>query len=171
MMEALTASKLVGCILGAAESIYTNPLNIALFIAVLYVAVPLLTPAAPESDRWTPSMEIARSFASAPSDRYTYLPALHPDTVEWTKYTPRTLALYDGTAMSHSDQDRILLAINGKVFDVSKGKNFYGPGGPYGNFAGRDASRGMAKQSFDAEMLTPLDKPIDTLEDLTPSEM
>lgn len=27
-------------------------------------------------------------------------------------------------------------------------------GGPYGNFAGRDASRGMAKQSFDLGELT-----------------
>lgn len=61
--------------------------------------------------------------------------------------------------------------------------------GMYGNFAGRDASRGMAKQSFDlgscvihlillrlldrtiAEMLTPVDQPLDKLEDLTPSEM
>ncbi len=60
-----------------------------------------------------------------------------------------------------------------------------------GNFAGRDASRGMAKQSFDlgkrrwhiifaspswsprlhTDMLTPLDQPIDKLTDLVPSEM
>jgi hypothetical protein len=61
-------------------------------------------------------------------------------------------------------------------------------GGMYGNFAGRDASRGMAKQSFDEgahacnmnscldspttpEMLTPLDQPLDKLEDLKPDEM
>ena len=66
----------------------------------------------------------------------------------------------------------------------------------YGNFAGRDASRGMAKQSFEegmsssilsllpansssltrmlmfrSDMLTPIDKPLDALSDLTPSEM
>lgn len=29
----------------------------------------------------------------------------------------------------------------------------------------------MAKQSFDLEMLTPLDKPLDTLEDLSPMEV
>jgi len=66
-------------------------------------------------------------------------------------------------------------------------------GGMYGNFAGRDASRGMAKQSFDLgecrfsigcpkmdsilnissqiEMLTPVDQPIDKLEDLDQTEM
>jgi membrane-associated progesterone receptor component len=56
------------------------------------------------------------------------------------------------------------------VFDVSRGANFYGPSGPYGNFAGRDASRGMAKQSFEMEMLAPLDARIDDLQDLTPAE-
>lgn len=43
-------------------------------------------------------------------------------------------------------------------------------GGPYGNFAGRDASRGLAKNSFDMEMLTDDDKPIDKLEDLNKDE-
>lgn len=40
------------------------------------------------------------------------------------------------------------------MFDVSSGRNFYGPGGPYVNFAGRDASRGLACGSFDKDMLT-----------------
>lgn len=43
-------------------------------------------------------------------------------------------------------------------------------GGPYSNFGGRDASRGLAKQSFEEDMLTATDKPIDPLEDLTKSE-
>ena len=60
--------------------------------------------------------------------------------------------------------------------------------GMYANFAGRDASRGMAKQSFEegahylpffhtllthtlTEMLTPIDQPLDKLEDLTQEEM
>ncbi|KAH9993974.1 cytochrome b5 [Russula vinacea] len=60
----------------------------------------------------------------------------------------------------------ILLAIAGTVFDVTAGRGFYGPDGMYGNFAGRDASRGMAKQSFDIEMLTPVDQPLDKLGDL-----
>jgi membrane-associated progesterone receptor component len=47
--------------------------------------------------------------------------------------------------------------VRGRVFDVTPGRNFYGPGGPYENFAGRDASRGLAFGSFDEDMLEDLD--------------
>ena len=39
------------------------------------------------------------------------------------------------------------------------------------NFGGRDATRGLAKQSFDDDMLAPIDGPIDPVDDLTPSEL
>lgn len=95
------------------------------------------------------------------------MPKSHPPTVLFKVYTPKTLEPFSG-----NDKDgRILLAINRIVFDVTSGRNFYGPNGMYGNFAGRDASRGMAKQSFDLEMLTPIDQPIDKLEDLKPEEI
>lgn len=35
------------------------------------------------------------------------------------------------------------------VFDVSSGKDFYGPGGPYHMFAGQNATYGLAKSSTD----------------------
>ena len=82
-------------------------------------------------------------------------------------FTPPTLAAYNGTA----DQP-IYFAVRGRVFDVSPGKNFYGPGGPYENFAGRDASRGLAKGSFDEDMLTKdLQGPLDKLDDLDKDEL
>lgn len=40
----------------------------------------------------------------------------------------------------------------------------------YENFSGRDASRGMAKHSFDEDMIQDLDKPIDLLQDLNEEE-
>jgi membrane-associated progesterone receptor component len=58
----------------------------------------------------------------------------------------------------------IYLAITGKVFDVTASAAFYGtflispsyvkgPDAMYGAFAGGDASRGLALNSFDAEVV------------------
>ncbi|KAF4983572.1 hypothetical protein FZEAL_1051 [Fusarium zealandicum] len=66
----------------------------------------------------------------------------------------------------------VYLAVRGRVFDVSRGRNFYGPGGPYSNFAGRDASRGLACGSFDEDMLTEdLDGPLDKLDGLDDEQL
>ncbi|CAI9301431.1 hypothetical protein Lser_V15G42642 [Lactuca serriola] len=48
----------------------------------------------------------------------------------------------------------LLMAIKGKIYDVSRSRMFYGPGGPYALFAGRDASRALALMSFEASDLT-----------------
>lgn len=88
------------------------------------------------------------------------------DTVVSGKFTPQSLAKYNG-----KDDPKVFLAVRGRVFDVSNGATFYGPGGPYENFAGRDASRGLALNSFDPTVLTPLDQPIDDLEGLNASEL
>ncbi|OQD76155.1 hypothetical protein PENDEC_c005G05528 [Penicillium decumbens] len=90
-----------------------------------------------------------------------------PDPIVFRTYTPKTLIEFNG------EGDRpVFLAVRGRVFDVTPGKNFYGPGGPYENFAGRDASRGLAHQSFDEEMLTKdLSAPLDDLKDLDDEQL
>jgi membrane-associated progesterone receptor component len=48
----------------------------------------------------------------------------------------------------------LLIGIRGYVYDVTRGRDFYGPGGPYGMFAGKDCTRALAKVSFDEELFT-----------------
>ena len=43
----------------------------------------------------------------------------------------------------------ILLAADGLVFNVWKGRHFYAPDGPYHSMAGRDATRQLAKNRLD----------------------
>ncbi|KAL4958278.1 cytochrome b5-like heme/steroid binding domain-containing protein [Aspergillus filifer] len=94
------------------------------------------------------------------------LPKASPAVVFRT-FTPKTLLPFNG-----ENNQPVYLAVRGRVFDVSPGRNFYGPGGPYENFAGRDASRGLAHQSFDREMLTEdLSGPLDDLKDLSADQL
>lgn len=131
----------------AAENVNTTafvtPLNIILLLVAGYTLYVTLRPTPPP-----------------------VLPKEPPATVFRT-FTPHTLLPFNG-----ENGAPVYLAVRGRVFDVSSGRNFYGPGGPYENFAGRDASRGLACGSFDEEMLTKdLDGPLDTLEDLGRDEM
>ena len=65
-------------------------------------------------------------------------------------YSLSELGDYDG-----SDPGKpLLIAIRGHVYDVTRGRDFYGPGGPYGMFVGKDCTRALAKVSFDEELFT-----------------
>jgi membrane-associated progesterone receptor component len=122
---------------------FVTPLNLIVLAVAVYTIYSMLKPSPPPS-----------------------LPREPPATVFKT-FNPHTLLPYDG-----NNGMPVYLAVRGKVFDVTSGRNFYGPGGPYANFAGRDASRGLACQSFDEEMLTKdLDGPLDSLEGLTSEDM
>ncbi|RKP06643.1 cytochrome b5-like heme/steroid binding domain-containing protein, partial [Thamnocephalis sphaerospora] len=59
-------------------------------------------------------------------------------------FSEAELARYDGTDPSLP----IYVAINGEVFDVTDGREFYGPGGGYHFFAGRDAARAYVTGCF-----------------------
>ncbi|CAO3607512.1 unnamed protein product [Cunninghamella blakesleeana] len=122
-----------------------NPLNWALLAVFAYVV-----------------KSYTNSTAPAPIE------AKHPEVLVFRNYTPIELLPYDGT--NKEVKERILMGVNGSVFDVSRGRSFYGPDGPYANFGGRDASRGLAKHSFDSDMLSDPNGPIDKLEDLKAEE-
>ena len=176
-----------------------TPVNTALLLYILYAVQRILFP----------SNALPKTVPHEFKGGYSWMPKAHPPTLLFQTYTPKTLEPFNG-----EDGKRILLAISGVVYDVTAGRNFYGPRtsfrvllvfvrllifllacpfseGMYANFAGRDASRGMAKQSFDLgacmlfderrrpsshrrwhpDMLTPIDQPLDKLDNLTPEEL
>ncbi|KAJ3061905.1 hypothetical protein HDU98_002213 [Podochytrium sp. JEL0797] len=66
--------------------------------------------------------------------------------------TPAELKQYDGTDPSKP----IYLAINGKVYDVTAGRDFYGPQGGYKFFAGVDAARAYITGCFETHLIPDL---------------
>lgn len=79
------------------------------------------------------------------------------------------LRKYDGRSVDTDEPDRILIAVNGTVFDMSNaGRRQYGPGGAYSPFAGRDASRALASFSLTADQFR---DEYDDLADLSASQL
>ncbi|XP_061369531.1 membrane steroid-binding protein 1 [Gastrolobium bilobum] len=77
------------------------------------------------------------------------MPPLRPP-VQLGEITEEELKAYDGSDL----EKPLLMAIKGQIYDVSQSRMFYGPGGPYALFAGKDASRALAKMSFEEKDLT-----------------
>ncbi|KAL1217302.1 Membrane steroid-binding protein 2 [Cardamine amara subsp. amara] len=73
-----------------------------------------------------------------------------PPPVQLGEITEEELKQYDGS----DSKKPLLMAIKGQIYDVSQSRMFYGPGGPYALFAGKDASRALAKMSFEDQDLT-----------------
>lgn len=72
-------------------------------------------------------------------------------------FTLQQLANFDGTKDDKSEEAKpVYLSVNGIVFDVSTGRDFYGPGGPYEKFAGHECGVALAKMAFDEEFLDDL---------------
>ena len=93
---------------------FGTPVNTALLLYILYsiqrIIFPPTSSAKPES--------IPSEFKAG----YSWMPKSHPPTLLYRVYTPKTLEPFNG-----KDDGRILLAIDGIVFDVTAGRNFYGP--------------------------------------------
>lgn len=130
---------------GFLVNIFTNPLNLILLSICAYLLYKIKKSNDEEDE------------PSGPVD--TGLPPMKK-----RDFTVAQLSEYDGVK-----NERILIAVNGKVFDVTnRGKNFYGPGGAYGIFAGHDASRGLAQFRLDKEVIK---DEYDDISDLNSAEL
>eukprot|EP00262_Sarcandra_glabra_P005015 TRINITY_DN16254_c0_g1_i1.p1 TRINITY_DN16254_c0_g1~~TRINITY_DN16254_c0_g1_i1.p1 ORF type:complete len:207 (+),score=36.40 TRINITY_DN16254_c0_g1_i1:16-636(+) len=93
--------------------------------------------------------------------RFVPMESLPMEPVKLGDVTEDELKAYDGSDLKKP----LLMAIKGQIYDVTRSRMFYGPGGPYALFAGRDASRALALMSFEPKDLT------GNIEGLSPSEL
>ncbi len=63
---------------------------------------------------------------------------------EAREFTIEELAQYDGSGAD----GKIYISVRGTVYDVTAGRDFYGPGAGYHVFAGKDATRCLAKMQI-----------------------
>uniref|UniRef100_A0A6M2E549 Putative steroid membrane receptor hpr6.6/25-dx ixodes scapularis steroid membrane receptor n=1 Tax=Amblyomma tuberculatum TaxID=48802 RepID=A0A6M2E549_9ACAR len=128
---------------GLLSEVFLSPLNVVLASICIYLIYKIFF-----SRQHSRSTDVRREPELPPMKR--------------RDMTPEEIRKYDGTG----EDGRVLVAVNGKVFDVTRGRNFYGPGGPYHAFAGHDASRGLATFSVERPK-----EGYDDLSDLNPMEM
>lgn len=95
-----------------------NPLNLFL----IFLALNLINSLLPSSQ----SIPSPDSVPDKPT-QYNWRPSAHPSPVVWRRWTPTELEAFDGTR-ADLEGGRLLMAIRRKVYDVSSGKSFYGPG-------------------------------------------
>ena len=90
----------------------STPINTALLLYILYTVQRILVP----------SNSVSKTIATEFKNGYSWMPKSHPPTLLFKTYTPKTLQPFNG-----EEGKRILLAISGVVYDVTAGRNFYGP--------------------------------------------
>jgi len=137
------AEESVGFVNEIINEIVYSPINLALVAAIVYLLYKIVKGRSESS--------------SGPPVTSTQLPKLKKRDM-----TLQELRKYDGS----QPDGRILVAVNSKIFDVTRGSRFYGPGGPYSSFAGHDASRALAM--FQTDLVK---EDYDDLSDLSSEQM
>lgn len=90
----------------------------------------------------------ASQYFGSKSPKVAQVPYVRRQSPEKRDYTREELKKYDGSDKTSP----ILLAVKGIIYDVSARSEFYGPGGAYSAFSGKDASRALAKGSTEPEV-------------------
>lgn len=86
--------------------------------------------------------------------KYAEYEALHRERENLAYIQPKDEWLEEELSAYNGENDLsgpILLAVKGDVFNVWKGRNFYGPDAEYHIMAGRDATRFLAKNRLEEE--------------------
>lgn len=135
------------------DDIISSPINICLVALICYFSYKLIK----KDNTLDSSAASSKSNKNSKSKKQL-------EKMPKQDFTLEQLRNYDGV----KSEGRILIGVLGKVFDVSIASDFYGPGGPYSVFAGRDASRALATFSVDSSQFKDT---YDDLSDLRPSQM
>lgn len=90
----------------------STPVNTALLLYIIYTVQRILFP----------TNKVPQIVPTEFKNGYSWMPKSHPPTLLFKTYTPKTLEPFNG-----EEGKRILLAISGIVYDVTAGRNFYGP--------------------------------------------
>lgn len=130
------------------NDIISSPLNICLVALICYFSYKLFKKDSKSSSRKRSTSMHKKQLERMPKQDFTL----------------EQLREYDGV----KSNGRILIGVLGRVFDMSSASDFYGPGGPYSVFAGRDASRALATFSVDQSQFKDT---YDDLSDLKPSQL
>ena len=105
-----------------------------------------------ENRRWRAQLAENEQKEREVQERRAKLAYIEPEDF-WSE---EELRQYDG----RDPDGPILLAVDGTVFNVYKGRNFYGKGGEYSIMAGRDATRLLARTSLEEETEEEKKKPL-----------
>lgn len=103
-LEKVPQEENVGFLLGIIQEIIYSPLNLALVAVIIFLIYKILRT---RNDS---------SVVNSPPE--PDLPKIRKD------FTVQELKKYDG----NQADGRVLVALNGHVYDVTKGRKFYGPG-------------------------------------------
>ncbi|CAF0882858.1 unnamed protein product [Adineta ricciae] len=138
--------KIIGLFQRLIYDIVTSPINLILVILIVFLLVKLLRLRRKPND-YPSSVKMPPQLPKMPKQDLTV----------------EQLRGYNGV----DSNGRILTAIYGDIFDVSRRSDLYGPGGSYSLFAGRDATRALSKMQLTQSLFS---DEYDDLADLTDNE-